>query len=73
MLFLWTLLVFSLRSWGIGAGHRRGESMKFAVLLALLLTGCAEEKVACKDIDMNGVPCTVCTHQNSSGWYTGIP
>jgi hypothetical protein len=47
--------------------------MKFAVLLALLLTGCAEEKVACKDIDMNGVPCTVCTHQNSSGWYTGIP
>ena len=48
--------------------------MKFTVLLALvLLTGCAEEKVACKDIDMNGVPCTVCTHQNSSGWYTGIP
>ena len=48
--------------------------MKFAVLLALLLLpGCAPEKVACKDIEMNGVPCTVCTHQHSSGWYTSTP
>jgi hypothetical protein len=48
--------------------------MKFAVLLVLvLLTGCAEEKVVCKDIEMNGVPCTVCKHQNSSVWYTSTP
>ena len=48
--------------------------MKVAVLLALvLLTGCAAEKVACKDIEMNGVPCIVCTHQSSSGWYTSTP
>ena len=48
--------------------------MKFAVLLALLLlTGCAAEKVVCKDIDMNGVPCTVCTRQNSSGRYMSTP
>jgi hypothetical protein len=47
--------------------------MKYAVLLALLLTGCAAEKVTCKDIEMNGVPCTVCTHQSSSGWYTSTP
>jgi|SwirhirootsSR2_FD_contig_41_8695675_length_247_multi_1_in_0_out_0_1 hypothetical protein len=48
--------------------------MKFAVLLALLLLpGCAPEKVACKDIELNGVPCTVCTHQNSAGRYTSTP
>jgi len=44
--------------------------MKFAVLLTLLLlTECAAEKVACKDVDMNGVPCTVCTRQN---WSVGV-
>ena len=48
--------------------------MKRALVFALLLLpGCALEKVACKDIDMDGVPCTVCTHQTSSGWYTSTP
>jgi hypothetical protein len=53
---------------------QRGERMKHALLLVLLLlTGCAPEKVACKEIEMKGVPCTVCTHQNASGWYTSTP
>jgi hypothetical protein len=43
------------------------------VFVLLLLTGCTAEKVACKDIEMGGLPCRVCTHHNASGWYTSTP
>lgn len=48
--------------------------MKLAILLTLLLlTGCAAEKIECKDIEVDGLPCQVCSHHDASGWYTSTP
>lgn len=48
--------------------------MKLASLLVLLLlTGCASEQVECKAIEVDGMPCQVCSHHDPSEWYASTP